>query len=34
MKPEPIKTTVYDLLPVAIYESNEDMGLAAALDAR
>lgn len=34
MKPEPIKTSVYDVLPVAIYGSNEDMGLAAVLDAR
>ena len=34
MKPTPIETAVYDQLPVAIYESNEAMGLAAALDAR
>jgi len=34
MKPKPIRTAVYDLLPVAIYASNDDMGLAAALDAR
>jgi glucosamine-6-phosphate deaminase len=34
MKVEPIKTAVYDLLSVAIYESNEAMGLAAALGAR
>ena len=31
---QPIKTTQYDQLPVAIYESNEAMGRAAALDAR
>jgi glucosamine-6-phosphate deaminase len=31
---EPIKTTQYDELSVAIYESNEAMGRAAALDAR
>jgi glucosamine-6-phosphate deaminase len=31
---EPIKTTQYDHLPVAVYESNEAMGQAAALDAR
>lgn len=31
---EPVKTTTYDQLPVAIYESNEAMGRAAALDAR
>ncbi len=31
---EPIKTTQYDELPVAVYESNEAMGRAAALDAR
>ena len=30
---EPIKTTQYDELPVAVYESNEAMGRAAALDA-
>jgi glucosamine-6-phosphate deaminase len=34
MKPEPIKTAVYDQLPVAIYECNKDMGLAAAMDAQ
>jgi glucosamine-6-phosphate deaminase len=34
MKPQSIETTMYDQLTVAIYESNEDMGLAAALDAR
>ncbi len=34
MKPEPIKTAMYDQLPVSVYASNEDMGLAAALDAR
>jgi glucosamine-6-phosphate deaminase len=32
--PEPIKTVRYDQLPVAIYKSNEEMGQAAALDAR
>jgi len=31
---KPIKTTQYDELPVAIYDSNEAMGRAAALDAR
>jgi glucosamine-6-phosphate deaminase len=31
---EPLKTTQYDQLPVAIYASNQDMGQAAALDAR
>jgi glucosamine-6-phosphate deaminase len=31
---EPVKTATYDRLPVAIYESNEAMGRAAALDAR
>ena len=31
---EPIKTTQYERLPVAVYESNKAMGLAAALDAR
>lgn len=31
---KPIKTTQYDQLPVAIYKSNEEMGQAAALDAR
>lgn len=31
---QPIKTTQYDQLPVAIYESNEALGRAAALDAR
>jgi glucosamine-6-phosphate deaminase len=31
---EPLKTTQYDQLPVAIYGSNQDMGRAAALDAR
>jgi glucosamine-6-phosphate deaminase len=34
MKPKPVKTTAYDRLAVAIYESKEDMGRAAALDAR
>ena len=34
MKPKPVLTTVYDKLPVAVYETNQDMGLAAALDAR
>jgi glucosamine-6-phosphate deaminase len=34
MKPEPTKTSMYDQLPVSVYASNEDMGLAAALDAR
>lgn len=32
--PKPIKTTQYEKLPVAIYESNKAMGQAAALDAR
>jgi len=31
---EPIKTAQYEQLPVAIYRSNEEMGQAAALDAR
>lgn len=31
---KPIKTAKYDNLPVAIYKSNEEMGQAAALDAR
>ena len=31
---EPIKTTHYNQLPVAIYQSNEEVGQAAALDAR
>ena len=31
---QPIKTTQYEQLPVAIYQSNEAMGQAAALDAR
>lgn len=31
---QPIKTAKYDKLPVAIYESNQAMGQAAALDAR
>ena len=31
---EPIKTYQYETLPVAVYESNEAMGRAAALDAR
>src|SRR5688572_783505 len=31
---EPIKTTRYEQLPVAIYKSNEEVGQAAALDAR
>ena len=34
MVPKPVLTTSYDRLPVAVYESNQDMGLAAALDAR
>jgi len=34
MKPEPLKTMVYDRLPVRVYQSNQAMGLAAALDAR
>jgi glucosamine-6-phosphate deaminase len=34
MKPKPVLNTVYDQLQVAVYESNQDMGLAAALDAR
>lgn len=34
MLPKPVRTTVYDQLPVAVYASNQDMGLAAALDAR
>jgi len=34
MKPEPVKTAMHDQLPVAIYAGNEEMGLAAALDAR
>jgi glucosamine-6-phosphate deaminase len=34
MKPVPIVSTMYDQLPVSIYESNQDMGLAAALDAQ
>ena len=33
-KIEPIKTTQYNQLPIAIYKSNEEMGQAAALDAR
>jgi glucosamine-6-phosphate deaminase len=33
-KVEPIKTVKYDQLPVAIYKSNEELGQAAALDAR
>jgi glucosamine-6-phosphate deaminase len=33
-KVEPIKTLKYDQLPVAIYKSNEELGQAAALDAR
>lgn len=31
---KPIKTAKYDNLPVAVYKSNEEMGQAAALDAR
>ena len=34
MVPKPVLTTSYDRLPVAVYGSNQDMGLAAALDAR
>lgn len=34
MRPEPIKIAKYDQLPVAVYESNQEMGLAAALDAQ
>jgi len=33
-KVEPIKTAKYDRLPVAVYKSNEELGQAAALDAR
>ncbi|HID61428.1 MAG TPA: glucosamine-6-phosphate deaminase [Anaerolineae bacterium] len=33
-KVKPIKTAKYDQLPVAIYKSNEELGQAAALDAR
>ena len=33
-KPESMKTAVYGKLPIAVYESNDAMGLAAALDAR
>jgi glucosamine-6-phosphate deaminase len=33
-KVEPIKTAGYDQLPVVIYKSNEELGQAAALDAR
>jgi len=33
-KVEPIKTAKYDQLPVAVYRSNEELGQAAALDAR
>jgi len=33
-KVEPIKTAKYDQLPVAIYKSSEELGQAAALDAR
>lgn len=33
-KPEPIKTMQVDQLPVAVYASSEDLGLAAALDTR
>jgi glucosamine-6-phosphate deaminase len=32
--PEPVKTLHYDQLPVTIYRSNEELGQAAALDAR
>jgi glucosamine-6-phosphate deaminase len=34
MKPQPILTAMFDSLPVAVYESNKEMGMAAALDAR
>lgn len=34
MRPQPVMTTVYDQLPVAVYASNVHVGLAAALDAR
>ena len=34
MKPEAVKTAIYGNLPIAVYESNDAMGLAAALDAR
>jgi glucosamine-6-phosphate deaminase len=34
MKPQPISTAMFDSLPVAVYESNDEMGMAAALDAR
>jgi glucosamine-6-phosphate deaminase len=33
MRPHPILTTQYDLLPVEVFESNEQLGLAAAYDA-
>ena len=33
-KVEPVKTMKYDQLPVAVYRSNEELGRAAALDAR
>ncbi len=33
-RPEPVKTSVYNVLPVAVYESNCAMGMAAALEAR
>jgi glucosamine-6-phosphate deaminase len=34
MRPQPIFTAKYDLLPVEVFESNQQLGLAAALDAR
>jgi glucosamine-6-phosphate deaminase len=34
MRPEPVKTLQYDLLPVNVYASSADLGLAAAWDAR
>lgn len=34
IKPAPVAMAQYDQLPVSIYESNQDMGQAAALDAR
>ncbi|MBC7810372.1 MAG: 6-phosphogluconolactonase [Burkholderiales bacterium] len=34
MRPEPLQTLHYDLLPVEVYASRADLGLAAALDAR
>jgi len=34
VRPKPVKTARYNRLPVAVYENNRAMGLAAALDAR